>query len=265
MRQSGNPSHDIDDPYAQVAVYYNSNIDQFQDDIPLIRQLVETVGDPVLELGCGSGRILAGVTNLGMPLTGVDSSQVMLDRCSLRSALPGANLQLIRADMAATGLESSVFGLVLIGLSSLLHATTSDGQIDVLAESFRVLDPRGMLFIDLPNPLSGAFDPVDHHVLREGAWQADDGDQVVKFSARSVDRVSQQVSTEIWFDRTDAAGTVTRAATAFDVRFVYPSELILMLKIAGFVEWQLYGSYDLDPFSDSSQRLIVTAEKTART
>jgi hypothetical protein len=46
------------------------------------------------------------------------------------------------------------------------------------------------------------------------------------------------------------------------MRYVFPSELELMLAGTGFVEWKLYGSYDLDPFADDSDRLIVTAEVT---
>jgi hypothetical protein len=36
-----------------------------------------------------------------------------------------------------------------------------------------------------------------------------------------------------------------------------------MLELAGFAEWQVYGSYDLEPFDDQSERLIVAAEVTA--
>jgi hypothetical protein len=46
------------------------------------------------------------------------------------------------------------------------------------------------------------------------------------------------------------------------MRYLYRSELELMLELAGFVEWQLYGSYDLDPYDDQSDRLIAAAEVT---
>jgi hypothetical protein len=35
-----------------------------------------------------------------------------------------------------------------------------------------------------------------------------------------------------------------------------------MLELTGFVEWKRYGSYELDPFQDDSERLIFTAEVT---
>jgi hypothetical protein len=46
------------------------------------------------------------------------------------------------------------------------------------------------------------------------------------------------------------------------MRYLVASELTLLLEVSGFVEWKRYGSYDLDPFDDRSDRLIVTAEVT---
>jgi hypothetical protein len=50
--------------------------------------------------------------------------------------------------------------------------------------------------------------------------------------------------------------------TRFPMRYLVASELVLLLEITGFVEWKLYGSYDLDPYHEGSDRLIVTAEVT---
>ena len=46
------------------------------------------------------------------------------------------------------------------------------------------------------------------------------------------------------------------------MRYLVASELALLLELTGFVEWKMYGSYDLDPYDDGSDRLIVTAEVT---
>ena len=57
-------------------------------------------------------------------------------------------------------------------------------------------------------------------------------------------------------------GSLRRIATSFDLRYLHRHELELMLELAGFVQWQVYGSYDLDPYDDESDRLIVAAEIT---
>jgi hypothetical protein len=46
------------------------------------------------------------------------------------------------------------------------------------------------------------------------------------------------------------------------MRYVHRAELELLLELAGFVEWQVYGSYELDPYDDQSDRLLVIAEVT---
>lgn len=261
MSQSGEGSISLSDPYQDIAAFYDLEHDRFRDDLVLIRQLVEIVGDPVLELGCGTGRVLEYLSSLDMRLTGVDSSPVMLDRARerLRS---GRTVQLLEADMCQTGLSSGQFGIVIIALNSLLHATSLDKQRAVLRECFRLLDPRGLLFIDVPNPHAGAFEFESNQVVREGNWRLADGRMVTKLSARTLQRVEQLVSTHLWYDIRSADGSLARFETSFDMRYLFPSELVLMLEGAGFIEWQTYGTYELDTFVDSSPRFIVTAEKT---
>ena len=258
MSQSHLSAH----PYTEIAALYDLEHDRFRDDLDLIQYIVETVGDPVLELGCGTGRILASLMDLQMRLTGVDNSSSMLERARVR--LEGvADIELVSAEMSATGLPVDTFGVVLIALNTLMHASTIDEQRRVLAEAFRVLDPRGQLFIDLPNPTAGAIDFVDHQVVHEGTWESTPpGKPVSKFSSRVINRAEQTIQTHVWYDIAGEVGRLSRIHTYFDLRYVYASELLLMLELAGFVEPRVYGTYELDPFTDSSPRLIVTAEKT---
>jgi len=255
-------SHPSAHPYTEIAALYDIEHDSFRDDLDLIHYIVETVGDPVLELGCGTGRVLAHLADLEMRLTGVDNSPAMLERA--RRRLDGlAEIRLIEAEMGTTGLADETFGVVLLALNTFMHASTLDEQRRVLAEAFRVLDPRGQLFIDLPNPLSGAIDFVDHQVVIEGTWDDEPaGRPVSKFSSRVSRRAEQIIETRVWYDIAGDVGQVSRIHTHFDLRYLYPAELLLMLELAGFVEPRLYGTYELDPFTDSSPRLIVTAEKT---
>jgi ubiquinone/menaquinone biosynthesis C-methylase UbiE len=250
-------------PYRAIAALYDLEHDAHREDLDLIHYIVETVGDPVLEFGCGSGRVLASLADLEMRLTGVDNGAEMLERA--RARLEGTpNVTLVETTMDATGLPGNSFGVVLIALNTLMHAGSAAEQRAVLREAFRVLDPRGQLYIDLPNPHSGAFDFVDHQMMLEGNWTSvANGSAVSKFSARTINRVEQQIKTNIWYDITELDSTIHRIATRFELRYLYPSELLLMLELAGFVECQAYGTYEMDPFGDSSPRLIVTAEKTA--
>src|SRR3954451_19627199 len=66
-------------------------------DAAFYRQLAQETGGPVLELGCGTGRVLLPIAALGLPCVGVDASPAML--AALRDKHPPANLELIEARM----------------------------------------------------------------------------------------------------------------------------------------------------------------------
>src|SRR5215208_7091430 len=71
---------DFEDPYAELPDLYDLEHAGFSDDVELYLRLAEAVGDPILELGCGTGRVLAPLAAAGHRITGVDRSRPMLDR-----------------------------------------------------------------------------------------------------------------------------------------------------------------------------------------
>lgn len=254
-----------DDPYASLPELYDLEHEGFRDDVGLYLQLAEVVGDPILELGCGTGRVLRPLAEAGFRVTGIDRSAPMLERAraSTRSRALNDRVQLILAEMAAADrAPGSPFGLVLLSLNALMHLETITAQRAVLEAARRVLDPRGMLVIDTLNPDPALLMTLDGRVQHEGTWRLPDDTRVDRFASRTLSSAAQRIDTQLWYDLLDAGRNLRRVATRFAMRYVTRSELELMLELAGFVEWQTYGSYDLDPYDDQSERLIVTAEVT---
>lgn len=253
------------DPYASIAELYDLEHDDFDADIELLLNFAEVVGDPILELGCGSGRLLIPLAESGFRVTGLDNSLPMLERAkaAIREAGVGERVTLFEADMRqADSAPGGPFGLVIFSLNSLMHLTTIEDQRAALAAAHRALDPRGQLIIDTLNPsVEQVRDLLDgpHH---EGWWELPDGSVIDKWSHRKPSATPQVIDTLLWYDRTWPEGQVSRTRSAFPLRYVHPSELALMLELSGFVEPMFYGSYDLDPFDPESDRLLVTAEVT---
>src|SRR5918993_5294276 len=71
---------DFEDPYAELPDLYDLEHAGFSDDVELYLRLAEVVGDPILELGCGTGRVLAPLAAAGHRITGIDLSPPMLER-----------------------------------------------------------------------------------------------------------------------------------------------------------------------------------------
>jgi len=254
------------DPYSELPELYDLEHADFADDIDLYLQFASVIGDPILELGCGTGRILAPLAEAGHRVTGVDRSSTMLGRA--RIAIPGSSFRdrviLHEASMTEADLSpGGPFGLVIFSLNGLMHMPSAAEQRAALSAARRALDPRGMVVIDVLNPGAELLATFDGRVLHEGSWERDDGSMVSRFSARTHAPAEQRIETELWYDIADASGRLERVRARFPMRYLVRSEIELLLEITGFVEWQLYGSYELDPYDDSSERLLVTAEVTS--
>src|SRR5215203_933426 len=260
---------DSGDPYAELPELYDIEHAAFSDDIELYLRLAEVVGDPILELGCGTGRVLAPLAAAGHRVTGIDRSRPMLDRAhaTLQVQVNAGDLwqRVTLAEGSMTEAESAPggpFGLVIFSLNGLMHLSDMAAQRAALESARRALDPRGMLVIDVLNPTPELLATLDGRVQHEGSWQKSAGTVVDRFSARAHDFAEQRIDTELWYDLTGLAGQIRRVRSGFPLRYLGASELALMLELSGFVEWKHYGSYDLDAYDDGSDRLIVTAEVT---
>jgi len=253
------------DPYAALPRLYDLQHAAFDDDLPLYGNIAEAVGDPILELGCGTGRVLVPLAEAGFRVTGLDRSGPMLDAARAASAAAGvaARVTLHEGAMSeADRAPGGPFGLVLAPLDALLHAGDAAAQRATLEAARRAMDPRGQLVIDVVNPTPDALAALERGVVHEGSWEMPDGTRVDKFGARRVHPASQLISTELWYDLAAPDGALRRVRTSYDLRYLHRAELELMLELAGFVEWEVYGGYELEPFEDGSDRLVVTAEVT---
>ncbi len=259
MKTTASPT----DPYQSIPALYDLEHDQFDDDIGCLMNFVISTGDPVLELGAGTGRIVAPIAEAGYRVTGIDTSAPML--ALARERVEGAGVAnrvtLLELPMEqAASAPGGPFGVVIASLNSLLHLVSAATQRAALKQAFTALDPRGQLLIDVMNPTPSTLAALDHQFVLEGTWNRDDGSTVQKFSSRRVSPAEQLIETQLWYDITAPDGSLRRIPTSFTMRYLHLSELELMLELAGFASWECYGSYELDPFEDHSDRLIVAAE-----
>ena len=251
------------DPYARIAEYYDLEHDEFDDDLAFYLNSIDIVGDPVLEIGCGSGRLVRPIAADGRRITGLDTSSIMLDRLSesLADQPFRSNVTSVQLDMReAGGAPGGPFGVVIFSLNGLMHAADPGAQLAALKSARAAIDPRGQLLIDLINPSLDTLREYDGRVMHEGSWETESGEVVEKYSVRRLTSVEQLIHTRIWYDRIALDGSVARTTSTFDLRYIHRNELELMLTAAGFCDPHFYGSYDLDPLDDHSDRMVVTAE-----
>jgi len=251
------------DPYQRIAEYYDLEHDVVEDDIELYVAIADQVDGPVLEIGCGSGRLLVPLADAGHNVTGLDRSRAMLDRARNRllgAGYAGTRVTLFHGDMvepqAAPG---GPFGLVLFSLNALMHLPDAAAQVAALTAARQAMLPHGQVVADVMNPTPQYLLELGRGVLHEWALDLDEGVHIDKWSLRSIDPVGQTIGTTLWYDHLDEHGGLTRTRTEFDLRYVHVSELVLMFRLAGFEDIRVFGSLDLAPVDESSERILVIA------
>jgi SAM-dependent methyltransferase len=102
---------------------------------------------PVLELGCGTGRVLVPIAREGIAITGIDASEAMLSR--LRAKLPQA--EVVLGDMRDVDLGRR-FALVTMPFRAIAHVERADDHVRVFENVRRHLAPDGRFVFDFFHP-----------------------------------------------------------------------------------------------------------------
>src|SRR6187401_2143597 len=119
-------------------------------DAAFYRELAEESGGPVLELGCGTGRVLLPIAALGIPCAGVDASPAML--AALRAKNPPPNLELVEERMETLDIGARRFRLVTAPFRAFLHLLDTASQLAALANIRRHLESGGAFAFDIFDP-----------------------------------------------------------------------------------------------------------------
>jgi SAM-dependent methyltransferase len=114
----------------------------------------ETQRLAVLEVGSGTGRLLAALAGAGFVVTGVEPSAAMRQRCAGRmAALPervARRVRVVEGTATALGLAASErFDVALLGLGTFGHLTTADERALALQEVYTHLNNGGRLIVDV--------------------------------------------------------------------------------------------------------------------
>ncbi len=249
-------------PFDAIARFYDWEHAAYEDDVAMYVDFARRTGSPILELACGTGRLMRPLLELGERVVGVDSSESMLARA--RQTLGAAGLLgragLHRADVRALALEER-FPLAIFGLDSFGLLLTTADQLAALAQIHEHLVPGGLLILDVANGNRRGGEATDELQLQHAGPDPATGREVSKWTARSTDLGAQLDRFTYFYDEVGADGAVRRRTSGLELRYFGRFELELLLERGGFAVEALYGSYDLAPFETESERLIAVAVK----
>jgi SAM-dependent methyltransferase len=230
--------------------YDATSAEMFEPEVvePVVSFLAELVGDGgALELGVGTGRIALPLSQRGVRVHGIDLSPAMVAR--LR-AKPGADQIGVTIGDFATTRVAGTFRVAYLVFNTIMNLTTQDEQVECFRNVAAHLEPGGCFVIEVGVP---------------GLQRLPPGETVRAFTVSP---------TRLGFDEYDIAAQIVYSHHYWVVdgrletfsapfRYVWPSELDLMARLAGMTLRERWSGWNREPFTSDSTTHVSVWEKTA--
>lgn len=232
-------------------------------DIDFYRRLAAETGGPILDVGCGTGRVAVALATDGHEVVGVDLSAPMLrlaeQRRAALSADVAARLSFQQADMATLDLGRD-FALVVTPSRVFQFMLTTDAQRQALAALKSHLRPDARLVLDLFDPLLDLVVPSAEVTARGGELiHPTTGNRVTwEVTGRRPDPARQLIVEEWAVSEIDATGAVLRTETErLTLRWSLRSEMRLLFELAGLKVVADYGDFRGGPAAYGREQVWV--------
>jgi SAM-dependent methyltransferase len=221
-------------------------------DLPFYLAVASQAAGPVLDLGCGTGRLLWPLRQAGIQVEGLDASEPMLEACREEGHRQGLAAPLHRADWRRFQLGRQ-FAAVFLPFNGLQHLLTAQDLAQFFERLRAHLLPGGLFAFDLHLPQVAllARDPSERFGVEEGPTTAD-GQRVIAEQSR-YDPLTQ-VWTQTW---TLANGQGDTRELSLELRQFFPEELRALLQREGFQVTQRWAGFAQEALSTSSLRQVL--------
>ena len=252
------------DSYRVTAKYYNGAYSAKQDlvDLPFYLELAEQSRGPILEIACGTGRVLIPIARRGIEIHGVDNSLPMLE--ILKSNLAGepqdvrGRVTLHEGDMRDFRLGAQ-FPLVIIPFRPMQHMHTVEDQVSALRTAALHLTDTGILAFDVFYPKLELIATRIGEEVAEMEWIFDSDPATTMrryFRKDSVDKIAQIFSFTFIYRMFRAGEMILEETEVFQLSyFTYPHLRALFL-LAGLEVVEEYGSFARTPLDNSAEQMI---------
>jgi len=219
---------------------------------------------PVLELGCGTGRLAIPMAMCGAHVTGVDISEAMLAGARAKAASVGpveGRLELVAGDMRAIGLGRT-FACIVMAYRTFMHLLTPDDQRRCLRSVHEHLEQGGVFILNMwapkPSLIAPQLKQPEGTLLFGGQYSMPGQDrELVHYCASSYDEFAQRLHEEHFLQEIDREGTVLRSLVLpLDRTWIYNREFAHLAEACSFEVEVLFGDFDCNPFTAESTEMI---------
>ena len=257
------------DSYEILASHYDTGYCSKQDlvDVPFYVDLARKSGGPVLEIACGTGRVLLPIARQGIEIEGVDNSESMLRILRRNLAREPREVRervtIHEGDMRDFRLEKK-FQLVTIPFRPLQHMYAVEDQLAALTTAAFHVEEGGSLAFDVffPN-----FEGIPANIGKEILdleWTVDaEPRKVVRrfFRKKSYDKIQQTFSGEFVFRTYEGDNLILEETGPLKMSYYTYAHLRALFLLAGLEPVEEYGSFAREPLDNTSQEMIFVLRR----
>jgi ubiquinone/menaquinone biosynthesis C-methylase UbiE len=250
-----------------IADYYDSSpmVTQRTQDVAFYCRAARQYGDPVLELGCGTGRITLAIAEAGCRIVGLDISERMLERAISKRAMvrreARERVHLVQGDMTAFDLGEK-FRTVIVPFRPFQHLLEIEQQLNCLNCVSKHLGRNGRLVIDFfQTDPERMHDPMFLNESLLVEYDLPDGRHVaLSERVAAFHRALQRNDVEMIFQVSHPDERKERLVMAWTLRYFFRFEVEHLLARCGFQLESTYGTFDGTPLGDASPEMIFVAK-----
>lgn len=231
---------------------YDLENDECEPEFSFYLELAKETGGPILDLGCGTGRMTIPFAQAGFDVTGLDPAPAMLQRAKEKAGnLP---ITWVQADGRDFRLYRQ-FNFIFENGAVFMHMLTNADQRAFLGCVRAHLAPAGRFVFSVMFPHPENLESV----YQEKEWYAyeDEQGRKVQVSGNEIYDELAQVKVETAIRRiTEPDGSETVYTAPLSLRYTFPQEMEALLEQAGLVVQTRYGGPDFSPLANDSQYIV---------
>jgi SAM-dependent methyltransferase len=237
--------------------HYDSREMHPTSDIEFWKKLAAQLGDPVLELACGTGRITIPLALAGREVSGLDILPSMIDQGRRKAAAKGCRINWVEGDCRDFDL-CRTYSLVFIPYNSMNHLETLADLEACFRCVKRHMNSRSRFAFDIFNPRLDLLQRDPSQEYPHSAYDDPDGRGRIVITENNLYDPATQINTVRLFFRLPDG---TTARDDLICRMWFPREIDAILKYNGFIIEDKFGDYDETPFRGDSPKQIVLCRK----
>ena len=217
-----------------------------------------SVGSPVLELACGTGRLTIPIAQVGVEIVGLDPSPSMLAHARTKAKAAGVGVEFVEGDCRSFELGRR-FALIFMAFNWMQHLHDYASLSTLFANVRKHLAEGGRFIFDVFNPKIDILARASEERRLEREYQDPDGKGEMAFEYSSTYDDATQVShIHCYFVRRGPNGEeVNVREEQLRLRSFFPQELNLLVRSQGFEMLEKFGNFERKPFASGDPKQLV--------